>query len=142
VTGHLKLASPCRRPSPLLESRKVNAVEKNEQPSVWDLRLDLVSSRALLWVVTASGTGKVRREVHQYLSDRYQRLAIHHNARGRSRRAARLWTKARRHFRLGGGGDIGPHPPKGALAMPIPEPPTFLRAVGFAARRGGSGDAA
>jgi hypothetical protein len=42
-------------------------VENIEQPSAWDLRLDLVSSRALLWVATASGTGKVRREVHQYL---------------------------------------------------------------------------
>jgi hypothetical protein len=80
--------------------------------------------------------------VHRYLSDRYQRLAVHHNSRGRSRRAARLWTKARWHFRLGGGGDLGPHPPAGALAMPIPEPPTFTRAIGFAARRGGSDDAA
>jgi hypothetical protein len=93
-------------------------------------------------MATASGTGNVRREVHQYLSDRYQRLAIHHNARGRSRRAARLWTKARWHFRLGGGGNLGPQPPAGALAMPIAELPTFTRAIGFAARRGGSDDAA
>jgi hypothetical protein len=118
-------------------------MENMEQPSAWDLRLDLVSTRALLWVATASGTGNVRREVHRYLSDRYQRLAVHYNTRGRRRRAARLWTKARRHFRLGGGGDLGPHPPAGALAMPIPEPPTFTRAVGFPSRRaGGSDDAA
>jgi hypothetical protein len=118
-------------------------MENVKQPSAWDLRLDLVSSRALLWVATASGTGSVRREVHRYLSDRYQRLAVHHNARGHSRSAARLWTKARWHFRLGGGGDLGPHPPAGALAMPIPEPPTFTRAIGFSARHGGgSNDAA
>ena len=114
-------------------------MDKTEQPSAWQLRLDLLSSRAFLWVANASGTGTVRREVHQYLSDRYQRLAVHHKARGRSRQAARLWTKARMHFRLGGGGDLGPHPPSGALAMPVPEPPTFTRAVGIAAREEGQG---
>lgn len=117
-------------------------MENMEQISAWQLRLELVSSRALLWVATASGTGNVRREVHRYLSDRYRRLAVHYNSRGRSRRAARLWTKARWHFRHGGGGDLGPPPPAGALAMPIPEPPTFTRAIGFAARRGASDDAA
>jgi hypothetical protein len=73
-------------------------VENIEKPSAWNLRLDLVSTRTLLWVATASGTGNVRREVHQYLSDRYQHLAVHHNACGRTRRAARLWTKARSIF--------------------------------------------
>ena len=45
-------------------------------------------------------------------------------------------------FRAGGGGDLGPDPPAGPLAMPIPEPPTFTRAVGFGTGRGDSNDAA
>ena len=102
--------------------------------SVWQLRIDLVSARALLWVATASGTGEVKPEVYRYLGDRYRRLADHQVRRGRPRTAERLAAKARWYFRLGGEEDP---PPTAAAAMPAPPRPRFTRAIGM--HHGGRG---
>src|SRR2546422_11359499 len=98
------------------------------EATVWQLRFDLASARALLWVAPASGTGEVEPDVHLYLGDRYRRLADHHFRHGRRGRAERLDAKARWHLRLGGGDDL---PPAAALAMPVPPRPTFTRAIGI-----------
>src|SRR2546425_10037222 len=103
--------------------------------SPWVLRLDLVSGRALLWVVEVLRAGEAHPEVYLYLADRYWRLAAHCERRGRSRRAQRLAAKARHYL-----GD--PLPPAAALAMPVPRRPSFTAAIGFrtdSARRRPSG---
>ena len=46
--------------------------------SPWVLRFDLVSGRALLWVVEIRRAGEVHPEVYLYLADRYWRLAAHY----------------------------------------------------------------
>ena len=94
---------------------------------VWRIRIDVASTRMLLWVATASRVGEVKPEVHRYLGDRYSRLAHHHSHRGHYRRAERLEAKARWHLRLGGGDDPTP---SAALAMPVPRRPTLTRAIG------------
>jgi hypothetical protein len=96
--------------------------------SAWEIRFDLISARALLWVVTASCPGEVEPEVHRYLGERYRRLAAHHFRHGRRRKGERLEAKARWHLRLGGGDDI---PPAAALAMPAPPRATLTQAIGI-----------
>src|SRR5437773_8009472 len=90
--------------------------------SPWVLRFDLVSGRALLWVVEALRAGEVHPEGYLYLADRYWRLAAHYERRGRFRGAQRLEAKAKRYLYLGA---RGPRPPAAALAMPIPPRPSF-----------------
>jgi len=107
--------------------------------SPWVLRFDLVSGRALLWVVEIRRAGEVHPEVYLYLADRYWRLAAHYEKRGRSRWAQRLAAKAKRYLDLGGG---DPPPPAAALAMPIPPRPSFTAAIGFPADKPPSNDAA
>ena len=57
--------------------------------SPWVLRFDLVSGRALLWVVEIRRAGEVHPEVYLYLADRYRRLAAHYERRGHSLKAQR-----------------------------------------------------
>ena len=64
----------------------------------WQLRADLASARFLLWVASAGRSGELRPEVHLYLYDRYWRLAIHYEQRGKTCRARQLRIKAERHF--------------------------------------------
>src|SRR5438046_9058467 len=75
--------------------------------SPWVLRFDLVSGRALLWVVEVRRAGEVHPEVYLYLADRYWRLAAHYERRGRPRWAQRLAAKANRYRELGAG-ESGP----------------------------------
>ncbi len=98
-----------------------------EAESAWGLRVDLLSTRVLLWVATAGRSGELRPEVHLYLYDRYRRLAVHHERRGRPSRAALLRAKADSHYRESG--DDGP-PFAAALAMPRPRAFTSIEAVG------------
>ncbi len=73
----------------------------------WQLRADLASARFLLWVASAGRSGELRPEVHLYLYDRYWRLAIYYEQRGKTRRAQQLRIKAERHFHLFRGDDFG-----------------------------------
>jgi hypothetical protein len=97
------------------------------EPSAWQLRVDLLTTRALLLVVRARGDESLRPEVHRYFADRYARLAHYHRRLRHAARANALWAKSLRHWHLGGGDPI---PPTAALAMPIPRRPTFARAMG------------
>jgi hypothetical protein len=65
-------------------------------------------------------------EVHLYFYDRYWRLALHHERRGHREKARRLRVKAAEHYAHTG--HDGP-PFAAALAMPVPRPPLFTRAV-------------
>ena len=107
--------------------------------SPWVLWFDLVSGRALVWVVEVRQAGEVHSEVYLYLADRYWRLAAHYERHGRSRWAQRLAAKAKRYLDLGGG---DPPPPATALAMPIPPRPSFTAAIGFPADKPPPNDAA
>ena len=73
-------------------------------------------------------------EAHAYFYDRYSRLAMHHRAKGRLRRAARLEGKAGEHYR-----PDNPGPPY-AAAMAMPRPARFIRTT--AIRSGPDDDAA
>src|SRR5207253_11451979 len=94
--------------------------------SPWVLRLDLVSGRALLWVVEVLRAGEVHPEVYLYLADRYWRLAAHYERRGRSRWAQRLEAKAKRYLDLAGC-DLPPL--SAALALSISPRPRFTVSI-------------
>jgi hypothetical protein len=94
------------------------------EPSAWQLRVDLLTTHALLLVVRARGDESLRPEVHRYFADRYASLAHYQRRLGHTGRANALWAKSLRHWHWGGGDPI---PPTAALAMPIP---TFTRAIG------------
>ena len=98
----------------------------------WGLRTDLLTVHGLLWMARVRPGGEPRPEVHLYLYDRYWRLAEYHERRGRSKNASRLRMKAMIHYRQSG--SDGP-PLAAALAMPVPRPPLFTRAVARQARR-------
>jgi hypothetical protein len=97
------------------------------EPSPWRLRLDLFATQAILLIVTARRDVDLQPHVHLYLADRYRRLAWHHHTQGHARRAEALSLKAKEHLHLGGGDDP---PPAVALAMPVPQRPTFTQAIG------------
>lgn len=92
----------------------------------WGLRADLITIRSLLWLAQARRGGEFQPEVHLYLYDRYWRLAEHYERRGNKRKALRLRIKAEAHYRQSG--HDGP-PFAAAIAMPVPRPPLFTRAV-------------
>jgi hypothetical protein len=96
-------------------------------PSAWCLRIDLFATRAILLIVTARRDVDLQPHVHLYLTDRYRRLAWHHHTHGHARRAEALLLKAKEHLHLGGGDQP---PPTAALAMPVPQRPTFTQAIG------------
>lgn len=98
------------------------------EPSAWQLRVDLLTTRALLLVIATRKHAALRPEVHQYFADRYARLAHYHRRRGHAKRANALLAKSLRHWHMGGG---DPVPPAAALAMPHPRRPTFVEAIGF-----------
>ena len=70
----------------------------HETDSVWKLRADVVSTRALLWIAGAGRNCDPIPDVHLYLYDRYWRLAKHHESAGHARRAAELRRKAQWHW--------------------------------------------
>jgi hypothetical protein len=102
--------------------------QAGSEPSPWALRLDIASTRVLLWLARPSESRPLRPEVHLFLADRYGRLARVHARSGRRELARRSDEKAAHHFRLGGG--EWP-PPAVAVAMAIPRHPLFTDARGI-----------
>jgi len=92
----------------------------------WRLRLDIMWTHALIWLADPTRSKQLDSEVHLYLADRYGRLARWYDRAGRKGRAAKYDDLAEYHFRVGGG--LEP-PPAVAVAMPIPRPALFTRAV-------------
>ena len=108
------------------------------QGSITALRLDLLTARALVWVVSVGRNVELTSEAHIYFFDRYQRLADYHRRRGHRARASRLQEKADEHLELGGG-DGPPY----AAAMGMPRPRHWLATDAVSkGRLGGPKDAA
>jgi hypothetical protein len=98
--------------------------------SVWSLRLDLMSARALVWMAIVGRDADLTPDAHLYFAARYGRLARCHQAHGRPARAAQLQAKADRHYQMGGG-DVPPY----AAAMAMPRPRRFVRTDAVARHR-------
>src|SRR5713101_204301 len=88
-----------------------------KRDSISGLLLDLMTAKALVWVVSVGRDAELTSEAHIYFFDRYQRLAEYHRRRGHATRARRLQAKADKHYQLGGGD--GP-PYAAATGMPRP----------------------
>ena len=89
--------------------------------SISGLRLDLVSAKILVWVVSVGREAELTSDAHVYFFDRYQRLADYHRQKGHVARARTLQAKADEHYRLGGG-----EGPPYAAAMGMPRPRHWL----------------
>ena len=104
----------------------IESKSKEAGLSVWLLRADVASTRALLWIAGAARNSEPTPEVHLYLYDRNWRLAEHHERVGHKRRAATLRRRAETHYRQSG--HDGP-PYAAAMSLPLPRPRVFTRAV-------------
>ena len=106
--------------------------------SIAGLRLDLMTAKVLIWVISVGRDVELTSEAHIYFFDRYRRLADYHRRRGHMARARRLQVKADEHFDLGGG-DGPPY----AAAMGMPRPRHWVATDAVSHRNlGGPGDAA
>lgn len=90
--------------------------------SLWSLSLDLLSAKALVWVVSVGRDAELTPEAHVYFFDRYRRLAEYHRAHGRLGKAKRFQAKADEHYQPGGA-DGPPY----AAAMAMPRPRRFIQ---------------
>ena len=97
-----------------------------ENDSIWRLRLDLASAKALMLVGASSAEDDIDPNVHLFFYDRYWRLASLHEKAGRTRRAAALRARAEHHFVFCRGG--GP-PYQAATAARAPRP--SIRTLAF-----------
>jgi len=82
--------------------------------------------------------GDTERDVHFYVGDRYWHLAEHYEKRGWIKTAKRFRLQAEHHLRLSGWNDT---PPAVAVAMEVPRPPTFTKAIGRRFRKSPPDDA-
>ncbi len=110
------------------------------QESIWQLRADLTWVLILLRMATASGSGKPNPDVLFYLGDRYWRLAEQYRRKGSSEKAQRLQVKA--EYYLNASGWDRPPPAAAAMAMSVPQRPTFTEAIGWRTRATPPDDAA
>jgi hypothetical protein len=103
--------------------------------SIWQFHFDITLLWVLLFIVGTVGEGgTVKPEVWSYLGDKYCRFAELYKKCQSVQYAAACRRKAEHFLRIGGPGEDDPShdpPPGAALAMPIPEPPVFTRAIGF-----------
>jgi len=101
-------------------------VMRDASPSRWQLWLDVVVTRLMVWVAVVGKDAAPRPEVHLFLADRYSRLSSQY-ARQAPATAERLQLKAEEHYEAAG---VPPLPPAVAVAMPVPRRPTFTDATG------------
>jgi hypothetical protein len=88
---------------------------------------ELAWTHVILWIARADRNIELKPEVHLYLADVHFRLAAHCDAAGKHTEGARHRHIANRHAALGPPPDL---PPAVAIAMPVPQPPTFTDARG------------
>jgi hypothetical protein len=85
----------------------------------------LISAKVLVWIATFASEGTLSPDTHDYLFDRYSRLAQRHRRLGHVVLARRLEAKAGEHRPFG-----GDEPPfAAAMALPVPTPYVFVDAV-------------
>jgi hypothetical protein len=82
--------------------------------SSWRIRYDLLSTRLLLALTIAGRQRELRPEVHEFLADRYWRLAEHWRRAGWRAHADSLAGKAAAHAEAAGD-DL---PPAAAMGLP------------------------
>ena len=111
-----------------------------EPDSFLRLRFDILIAHLLLVVAKAGKVGEPNPEVCYYLGDRYWRLAEIYRRDGVAGKARKFQDKAEMYLRASGWWNGGPY--GGALAMPVPERPTFTAAIGWRPRQGPPDDAA
>jgi hypothetical protein len=99
----------------------------------WRLRVDIMTTRSLLWVARAREPRDLSSEIHLYLFDRYSRLAWYHARRGHRQRALHLRARAAEHWRHT---DHDGPPFAVAHAMPVPRPSVLTWAVATRRIRG------
>lgn len=98
------------------------------------LRADIQVALLLLKIASAGRRGQPDPDVCFYLGDRNLRLSEYHRRRGSLKKAKRLQAKAEFYFQ--GSGPWRDPPRAAAIAVPVPERPTFTAAFGWRARRG------
>ena len=106
--------------------------------SVLKLHGELVCAPFDLWLARIAGED-TERDVHFYVGDRYWHLAEHYERLGWIKTARRFKLQAEHHLRLSGWNDT---PPAVAVAMKVPRPPTFTKAIGWRFRKSPPDDAA
>ena len=87
------------------------------------LVVDLLSMKLFVWLL---GTNGELLDSHLFFYDRYSLLADFHRTHGRDEKADRFTAIAESHFRAAPDDD---GPEEAAMAMAIPQPPTFTKAV-------------
>jgi len=97
-----------------------------KRSSILKLHGDLACAPLDLWLARIADSN-TERDVHFYVGDRYWRLAEYYENRGWRKTAKRLRLQAEHHLRLSGWNDT---PPAVAVAMEVPRPPTFTKAIG------------
>ena len=105
--------------------------------SVLKLHSEVVCAPFDLWLARIAG-GEIEREVHFYVGDRYWRLAEHYERLGWTKTAKRFRLQAEHHLRS----RWNDTPPAVAVAMEVPRPPTFTKAIGRCFRKTPPDDAA
>jgi hypothetical protein len=90
--------------------------------SLWTLLIDVASARLLVWIASVGRNAELTPQAHRYFADRYRRLALCYETRGRFDRAKRLRREADEHWRRSGDDE-----PPYAAAMAMPRPARFLR---------------
>ena len=95
--------------------------------------MDLITAKALVWLVSVGRDADLTSEAHIFFFDRYHRLAAYHRQHGHAARARQLQAKADEHYELGGGD--GP-PYAAAMGMPRPRRWLSVDAVGRSQYRG------
>lgn len=96
----------------------VTPEQRTKPASMWSLRLDLATARALVWLASVGRDAELTPEAHAYLCDRYHRLADCYRRRGRLAAAGRAQARAEDHC----GGEGPPY----AAAMAMPRPRRFV----------------
>jgi hypothetical protein len=102
---------------------------RSSWPAYVAISADLLSAKAVAWMVTFRTAGQLTPDDHLFFYERYRQLSDWHRARGHIARARRLADTADEHYEAAGGD--GP-PYAAAMAMPRPSRFTRIDAVGRA----------
>ena len=92
------------------------------------LRVELLSTRALLWFASVGRDVELKPETHLYLANLHFRLAAAYDSAGNPKRSKKHRGLGTQHASAG---DPEPPCPAAAMAMPVPQPFTFTDVRGL-----------